>query len=111
MNSKERLEVNKMSALLQLGVDIGKYRKDCYDERILKAIYTKKKKLIEEANTCAELKDIMSGPKPFDDSGISVPEEEMIMWSKASLVAPLNHLATERYIALVKNVYGKDVFA
>lgn len=111
MDKKEKLEVNKMSALFQLFVNVEEYHNRHYDARIVKAIFEKKSRLIKEAETIEELKNIMNGPKPFDDSGATVPEEEMIMWSEASLKAPLNSQATERYLTLVQNCFGKEIFA
>ena len=41
---------------------------------------------------------------PYD-----VPEEEMIFWSLASLKAPLNHDASERYMELFQQTFGFDI--
>jgi hypothetical protein len=70
--------------------------------------------MIREATTVADVKEIMSEPKPrydgntFSAGRFSIPEEEMIQWSLASLRAPIHGEAFERYMELFKSVFGVD---
>ena len=71
--------------------------------------------LIRAAKTVAELNEIAKPAKPhyvgngFATGTYDVPEEEMIFWSLASLKAPLNHEAAERYLDLFKQSFGVDI--
>ena len=109
MDNKTRLEVKKAEALVATARKVDSYRAGMYDEKICMAILSKKADLIKKAKSVEELTTIMSGPKPFDDSGMTVPEEECLMWAEASLRAPLNGRATERYLSLADSIFGKGI--
>ena len=70
---------------------------------------------IRAAKTVAELNEIAKPAKPhytgngFATGAYDVPEEEMIFWSLASLKAPLNHEASERYLNMFKQTFGFDI--
>lgn len=110
MKDKEKLELKKIKALFDIREQNVKYKQRYFDEKVVNSILKKKTKLIEDAKTCEEIDRIMKGPIPFDDSGITIPEEEMLMWSEASLRAPLNSEATNRYLSLAKSFFGEKVF-
>lgn len=110
MTDKEKLEIKKVQATVDLYERIAQYRKRSYDNKLIDTIFMKKNKLIDEATTCSQVDAIMKGPIPFDDSGVTIPEEEMLMWSEASLKAPLNSEATNRYLSLAKSFFGEKVF-
>lgn len=91
------------------------YVKDGFDEKILDAIMEKKARLILDATSIQDVRELSNPPKPYYDgskwmcSKNSVPEEEMIWWSKASLRALLSSEAVERYAELFKQFYGMSV--
>ena len=70
---------------------------------------------IRAASTVAELNEIAKPAKPhytgngFITGPYDVPEEEMIFWSLASLKAPLNHDASERYMEIFQQTFGFDI--
>lgn len=82
---------------------------------VVHVVYEKRMDLIRAAKTVAELNEIAKPAKPhhtgngFATGAYDVPEEEMIFWSLASLKAPLNHEASERYLDLFKQTFGFDI--
>lgn len=111
-DSKERLLEEKFEALRKSWSLLELYAKDGFDEKILDAIMEKKARLILDATSVQDVRELSNPPKPYYDgskwtcSKNSVPEEEMIWWSKTSLRAPLSSEAVERYAELFKQFYG-----
>lgn len=113
----EKLLEAKFDALKKVNGILNWYAKEDFDEKILDSIMAKKAEMILKAATVKEIREITALPKPRYDGGKwhpspnSVPEEEMILWSIASLRAggPLRHEAVERYMELFKGFYGKSV--
>ena len=107
----------KFDALKKVNGMLSWYAKEGFDEKILDSIMAKKTEMILKADTMRDIREITAPPKPRYDgrkwyaSPNSVPEEEMILWSIASLRAggPLRHEAVERYMELFKDFYGKTV--
>ena len=106
------LQRAKISALCDTFRRIQMYRAEGIREDLVAIVLEKRKALIMDAGTVQDVNSICSEPKPhyyggeFRTGRFSVPEEEMIMWSLASLRAPLNHDATERYMYLFKEAFG-----
>lgn len=71
------------------------YRGQGIRNDLVHIVMEKRLKLIAEAATVKELREIEAEPKPrytgngFAASTFSVPEDEMIVWSLTSLKAPL----------------------
>ena len=82
---------------------------------VVHVVYEKRMSQIRTASTVAELNEISKPAKPhytgngFITGPYDVPEEEMIFWSLASLKAPLNHDAYERYMELFQQTFGFDI--
>lgn len=82
---------------------------------LVDVIMEKKSRMILDAKTIKDVRELSEPPEPrYTGNGWvvsenSVPEEEMIWWSKTSLRAPLTHEATKRYMELFKQFYGKSV--
>lgn len=82
---------------------------------VVHIVYEKRMAQIRAAKTVAELNEIAKPAKPhytgngFATGAYDVPEEEMIFWSLASLKAPLNHEASERYLNLFNQTFGFDI--
>lgn len=112
---KENLLYEKFEALRKSWSYTEVYAKDGFSEEILDAIMEKKAKMILGAKTIKDVRELSEPPKPYYTgngwavSKNSVPEEEMVLWSKASLRAPLTQEAMERYMELFKQFYGKSV--
>ena len=82
---------------------------------VVHVVYEKRMSQIRTASTVAEMNEIAKPAKPhytgngFITGPYDVPEEEMIFWSLASLKAPLNHDASERYMELFQQTFGFDI--
>lgn len=109
MKKEDKLAIKKAVALCEAADKVEKYRSCGFDNNLCTTIFVKKDELIKNAKTIEDINQIMKGPIPFDDSGYTVPEEEAIMWSEASLKAPLNSQAFDRYLSLMKKIYGEEL--
>lgn len=113
-NQKENLVHEKFEALRKSWSLVEVYARDGFDEKILDAIMEKKSRMILDATTVKDIRELGEPPKPsytgnrWVASKNSVPEEEMVWWSKASERAPLMREAVERYMELFKQFYGKS---
>ena len=111
-NQKETLLAEKFEALKKSWSLLELYASEGFDEKILDAIMEKKSAMILDATSVKDIREISEPPTPYYTGNTwvasenSVPEEEMIWWSKASLKAPLSREATARYIELFRNFYG-----
>lgn len=112
---KDSLIDSKFTALKKSWALLEYYARDGFSEQILDAIMEKKAKLILNATTIKDINEIAKPPKPqyngnkWWSNKNSVPEEEMIWWSKASSRAPLCYEAAMRYMELFKDFYGQSV--
>jgi hypothetical protein len=113
LDGTDRLVNEKMTAMLQVSALIAAYKKEtCDNIKIIKPIAEKKLAFIKTATTKAELKEILEPTHIYYDGNeiqakgkFSVPEEELIQWSMASLRAPLNSTATRRMTELMEQVF------
>jgi len=105
----------KAEALLLTWKRSSFYRKEGFQENIVHIIHNKRLKMLREAKTVAEVKEIMGEPKPryngnaFFCGQYSIPEEELVCWSMASIKAPLSDSAFKRFMELARQVYGVDL--
>lgn len=92
------------------------YRKHGIMSELVHAVFTKKLKMIKEADRVKDLKAIEKGCVPhfngnqFIPGPFHIPEEELIMWSLTSLKAPLVSAGMKRYMELFKQVFGVDIY-
>lgn len=106
----------KLEAYLDTAGRITGYQNHGIRNDLVDVIFEKRLKLIGNANTVGELKEIMNQPMPHFDGNkflpdpFSVPEEEMVLWSLTSLKAPLMPEAFDRYFQLFKQTFGVDPF-
>ena len=113
-SQKESLLAEKFEALKKSWLLLEYYASEGFDEKILDTIMEKKSKMILDATSVKDIRELSEPPKPYYTGNTwvasinSVPEEEMIWWSKASLKAPLSREATERYMELFKAFYGSE---
>lgn len=105
----------KFDALKKVYSTVEWYAKDGFMERLLDTIMEKKSKMILEAASIKTVRELANPPKPQYDgnkwyaSPNSVPEEEMVWWSMASLRAPLAYEAVKRYEELFEQFYCVSV--
>lgn len=111
----DKIFKEKLKALKRAWSFLELYSKEHFDERLLDAIMEKKAQLILNATSVKDIREIGEPQRPNYDgnkwiiSPNSVPEEEMIWWSKASEKAPLMREAVERYMELFRQFYGDGI--
>lgn len=120
-NDKTDMKTKKLqvSAIVQI-----RSRLDNYSERgivpfLINEIAKKKGEMVINATTKSELAKILALKCPHYDGNTFVPdkymipEEEIIMWSETSFIAPLNGAAQKRYQELFSKLFpkqAKDIF-
>lgn len=110
----DKVKEMRKRALAHLFHRIAIYEKDLYDERLLIGIAEKKSKMLCEATSKTVIDRILALKAPhyngaeFIPDEYSVPEEELIGWSRASLKAPLNSAASKRYFSLFKEIFPEE---
>ena len=108
----ERIRDEKFKALRKAMGLTERYLKDGIRPDLIDVIMEKKAALIMNASTLTDIRKAADPPKPhyngnaFVDDPLQVPEEEMVLWSKASLMAPLNDDACTRYLELFTRAFG-----
>lgn len=119
MDDRKKSEV-KMAALQALEIvkaQVAGYAEDCFLFILALFIMEKKSRMILEASTKQELQEIVKPSVPrwnygtFLTGPYHVLEEELIMWSKASLAAPLNEDGTRRYQEVFSKLFPKQAAA
>lgn len=106
----------RTSAVMNTLARVKHYREKGIRNDVVHAVFEKRLALIMKAGTVKELNTIIEEPKPhyngncFITSEYGVPEEEMILWSFASLNGggPLSPPAFERYMSLFKQFFGAE---
>lgn len=116
----ERLEMARVEAIAAVMHQVTAYRAEGILPMLTEAVLKKKLAWIQEAETVGALKEIaapcvprMTGRGTFLEGPYHVPEEEMILWSRISLEAPLNEKGYHRYEELFCRIFpeqGKEIF-
>lgn len=113
-NNQSKLNIEKTKALTILLTKSRKYTLGCSDMELIKdeVIVLKKLEQIKCAKKIDDLKKIMGEPKiTYSGNEIVsanewvIPEEEIMIWSKTSLTAPLNDIGYRRYMKLFKDLF------
>lgn len=107
----ERVRVLRIAAIREVQKYLTIYQDHGYDQRLIDTIAEKKCKMISTITSKREM-DLLVKPRcPYFDGNrfipdkFIVPEEEAICWSEASLRAPLNSWAFERYMEVFRQIY------
>lgn len=107
----DKIKELRLSALKELYDYLKYYEKSGYVDKLICKIAEKKIDMIMQIKTKAE-KDRVIKPKcptydgnKFIPDKYSVPEEELICWSEASLEAPLSEAGFKRYMELFKEIF------
>lgn len=104
----------KSNAFLDAWERARSYRRHGMRNDLVHIAFKKRMGLISNASTVTEVREILKEPRPHFDGNeffcgpYSVPEEEMMMWSLASLKAPPSEAAFERYMSLFTQIFGFD---
>lgn len=117
----EKLRSRRFDALRKMRGIAAQYEKDGFLPELVETIFCKKAVFIMKATMKAELEEIVKPSIPRYSGGIFYPgnpyhveEEELILWSKTSLKAPLIPQGYKRYQELFEKYIGheaKDVAA
>ena len=114
-DENDKLLNEKFEAIKRVYATVEWYAKDGFMEQIVDTIMEKKAKMILDATSVKDVRELDNPPKPQYDgnkwynSPNSVPEEEMVWWSKTSLKVPLSYEAMRRYEELFKQFFGMSV--
>ncbi len=117
----EKLRSRRFDALRKMRGIAAQYEEDGFLPELIETVFCKKTAFIMKAKTKAELEEIVKPSVPRYSGGIFYPgnsyhveEEELILWSKTSLKAPLISQGYKRYQELFEKYIGnepKDVAA
>ena len=113
MTRQERLEMTRLAAFIKANQIARHFRERGFDSMLINRAYNKRMQAIKQATTIGELNRITKLSEPtFLRTGISTPtnrfyleEEEVMLWSEASLKAPLNQEGFNRYLQLFIKFY------
>ena len=117
----EKLRSRRFDALRKMRGITAQYEEEKFLPELVETVFCKKADFIMRAKTKAELEEIIKPSSPRHSGGIFYPgnpyhveEEELILWSKTSLKAPLISQGYKRYQELFEKYVGnrtKDVAA
>ena len=100
----EELRSRRFDAIRRVRGLVARYEEDGFLPELVETIFCKKADFIMKAKTKAELDEIVKPSTPRYSGGIFYPgspyhveEEELILWSKTSLKAPLIPQGYKRY--------------
>ena len=110
----EKLRSRRFDALRKMRGITAQYEEEGFLPELVETIFCKKADFIMKAKTKAELEEIVKPSTPRYSGGIFYPgspyhveEEELILWSKTSLKAPLIPQGYKRYQELFEE-YVKE---
>ena len=100
----EKLRSRRFDALRKMREITAQYEEEGFLPELVETVFCKKADFIMKAKTKAELEEIVKPSTPRYSGGIFYPgspyhveEEELILWSKTSLKAPLISQGYKRY--------------
>lgn len=117
----EGLRSRRFDAIRKMRGIAARYEEENFLSELVEAVFCKKADFLMEAKTKAEIEEILKPSTPTYSGGnfllgnpYHVEEEELILWAKTSLKAPLIPEAQKRYQELFEKYVGnetKDVAA
>ena len=117
----ENVRSRRFDAIRKMRGIAARYEEENFLPELVKTVFCKKADFLMEAKTKAEIEEILKPSTPRYSGGTFYPgnlyhveEEELILWSKTSLKAPLIPEAQKRYQELFEKYVGsetKDVAA
>ena len=101
----DRLFQIRFQAVMELYSRAQYYLDKGFREELPKVFYIKKAKMLMKASGKEEIKEILKPSEPYDNGNKLAPknpqyhveEEELMIWSDTSLMAPLNEKGFKRY--------------
>lgn len=114
--TSEKIALLRMRAAFSLIPIIRHYIETGEMEGIIDPIYLRKLAYISASETKKDMDEITKPPKPRYNGSKAVcegpfyiPQEELILWSQTSLMAPLNQAGFDRYMEVFKAVFGYSI--
>lgn len=103
------LRIHAMQMLYNL---VNEYIEEGFMQELVETVFRKKSQMILKAESKSELQKILQPSHPCYIAGKAVPEEspyyveeeELILWSGASLRTPLNDVGYKRYMELFQKL-------
>lgn len=114
LNFADKLAGERLDAIEKVMQYVQTYRENGILPWLTDRVLEKKLEWIKAAQTKAELAEIAKPSVPhytgggFFEGKYHVKEEEMILWSQASLMAPLNQTGYNRYMELFREFFPKE---
>ena len=110
----EGLRSRRFDAIRKMRGIAARYEEENFLPELVKTVFCKKAAFLMEAKTKAEIEEILKPSTPTYSGGnfrpgnpYHVEEEELILWAKTSLKAPLIPEAQKRYQELFEK-YAKE---
>lgn len=117
----ENVRSRRFDAIRKMRGIAARYEEENFLPELVKTVFCKKADFLMETKTKVEIEEILKPSTPTYSGGnfqsgnqYHVEEEELILWSKTSLKAPLIPEAQKRYQELFEKYVGnetKDVAA
>lgn len=111
----EKLFCLRMQAMQRLRGMVSQFEKEGYLEELVEQVFKKKAAFVMEATSKTQIEQILkpstphfSGGEFYPGSCYHVEEEELLIWSRTSLSAPLIPLAQKRFEELFKKYCTKE---
>ena len=112
----EELRSRRFDAIRRVRGIAARYEEDGFLPELVETVFCKKAEFVMKAKTKAELKEIVKPSTPTYSGGnfrpgnqYHVEEEELILWSKTSLKAPLIPQGCKRYQELFERLVKDEV--
>ena len=110
----DKVRALRFDAIKRLQGQLQFYTNRGYINKLLCGIAEKRGTIILKATSQTEMERVMNPHAPHYDGAkfvpdpYSVPEEEMIAWSEASLRGPLIEAAQKRYMELFQQLFPEE---
>ncbi len=112
----EELRSRRFDAIRRVRGIAARYEEENFLPELVKTVFCKKADFLMEAKTKAEIEEILKPSTPTYSGGnfrpgnpYHVEEEELILWSKTSLKAPLIPQGYKRYQELFERLVKDEV--
>ncbi len=108
----EKITGLRYNALLRLYKTARKYQEEGFLPEMVEAFFDRKSQMLLNAKTKTEVDEILKPSTPYYDGNAMVPkkspyyaeEEELMLWSRTSLLGSLNDAGYRRYKELFQKM-------
>lgn len=114
-NLTEELFCLRMQAMQRLRACMAQFEKEGFLEELVDRVFCKKAAFVKAATSKAQIEKIMKPSTPRYSCGEFYPggpyhveEEELLIWSRTSMLGPIIPSAQKRFEELFKKYCGKE---